>query len=422
MSTTGLLLLLALTLLLSAFFSGMEIAFLSSNKLRIELDKKQGKPYSKIVAIFLRRPNEYLSTMLMGNNITLVVYGIIMARLCSPLIEKIVSSPGGVLTISVIFSTFIILITAEWLPKTLCRLNPNAVLRHFSWLAYFFYLLLYPLTAFVTLLAKTLLRLIGVKLAVKAEKTLFNRADLMQLSIEVSRSQDEENEYEHDIEIFQNALDFYKVRIHDCMVPRTEITAIEEHQPVKALQELFVRTGYSRIPVYSETIDKIIGYVHSKDLFKGMDSIREKLRTIDFVPETMPAQNLLASFIKNKKAVAVVVDEFGGTAGMVTMEDIFEEIFGEINDEHDDSNLIDKQLSKNEFVFSGRMEIKYINRTYGLNIPDKEEYETLAGYIMYHNESIPTQQEVLQFDRFRFRILRTSATKIELVKLTLIDD
>jgi len=422
MSTTGLLLLLIFTLLLSAFFSGMEIAFLSSNKLRIELDKKQGRPYSKIVDIFLRRPNEYISAMLMGNNITLVVYGVLMARLFSPLIERIVTSQGGVLLIHTVFSTLIILITAEWLPKTLCRLNPNAVLRYFSWLAYCFYLLLYPLTAFVTFLAKILLRLFGIKLASKAGKRLFSRADLMQLSNEVSRSQDEENEYEHDIEIFQNALDFYKVRIHDCMVPRTEIAAIEEFQSVKELQEVFVRTGYSRIPVYSETIDKIIGYVHSKDLFKGMTSIREKLRSVDFVPETMPAQNLLASFIKNKKALAVVVDEFGGTAGMVTMEDIFEEIFGEIDDEHDIDNLIEKQLSKNEFVFSGRLEVKYINKTYGLNLPDKEDYETLAGYIMYHNESIPQQQEVLQFGRFRLRILRTSATRIELVKLSVVDD
>jgi CBS domain containing-hemolysin-like protein len=422
MTATGLFFLLIFSISLSAFFSGMEIAFLASNKLRIELDKKQGKPYCKMVDIFLRRPNEFISAMLMGNNITLVVYGVAMARLFSPLIEKIITSKGGALVIETIFATLVILITAEWLPKTSCRLNPNAVLRRFSWLAYGFYLLLYPLTAFVTFLAKILLRLVGVKLASKAGETLFSRADLMQLSSEVSRSQDEENEYEHDIEIFQNALDFYKVRIHDCMVPRTEIAAIEEHQPVKALQEMFVRTGYSRIPVYSETIDKIIGYVHSKDLFKGMASIREKLRPVDFVPESMPAQNLLASFIKNKKALAVVVDEFGGTAGMVTMEDIFEEIFGEINDEHDSDNLIDKQLSENEFIFSGRMEIKYINRAYGLNIPDKEEYETLAGYIMYHNESIPHQQEVLQFGCFRFRILRTSATKIELVKLSVIDD
>lgn len=422
MSTVGLLFLLFFSLLFSAFFSGMEIAFLSSSKLRVELDKKQGRPYCKIVAIFLRRPNEYLSTMLMGNNITLVVYGIAMARLCSPLIEKIIPTPGGILAAITIFSTLIILITAEWLPKTLCRLNPNAVLRHFSWLAYFFYLLLYPLTVFVTFLAKTILYLVGIKLVSKTETTLFNRADLMQLSNEVSRYQNGENEYEHDIEIFQNALEFYKVRIHDCMVPRTEIAAIEEHQPVKALHELFVRTGYSRIPVYSEIIDKIIGYVHSKDLFKGMTAIHEKLRPIDFVPETLPAQNLLASFIKNKRTVAVVVDEFGGTAGMVTMEDIFEEIFGEINDEHDANNLICKQLSDNEFIFSGRMEIKYLNRTYDLKIPDKEDYETLAGYIMYQNESIPRQQEVLQFDRFHFRILRTSTTKIELVKLTIVDD
>ena len=416
------LIIVLISLLLSAFFSGMEIAFFSANKLRIELDKKRGRPYTYVVNKFLRRPNEYISTMLMGNNITIVVYGIAMARLCDPFIITWITSPGTVLLVETLLSTLIVLITAEWLPKTLCRINPNLVLKNLSWLAWFFYVLLYPITWFVNILARVFMRILGIKLAAKTEKTLFNKADLMELSNEVSRSQDEENEYEHDIEIFQNALDFAKVRIRECMVPRTEITAIDERQSITELQELFIRTGYSRVPVYSENIDNIIGYVHSKDLFTGMSSIKEKLRPVDFVPETMPAQNLLATLIKNRKALAVVVDEFGGTAGVVTMEDIFEEIFGEINDEHDSDNLVDKQLSPTEFIFSGRMEVKYINKTYDLNIPDNDDYETLAGYIMYHNENIPQQQEILQFDRFRFRIIRTSATKIELVKLTVLKE
>ncbi len=416
------LIIVLVSLLLSAFFSGMEIAFFSANKLRIELDKKQGKPYTYVVNKFLRRPNEYISTMLMGNNITIVVYGIAMAGLCDPFIVTWVTSPGAILLVETLLSTLIVLVTAEWLPKTLCRINPNLVLKNLSWLAWFFYVLLYPVTWFVTILARIFMRLLGIKLAAKTEKTLFNKADLMELSNEVSRSQDEENEYEHDIEIFQNALDFAKVRIRECMVPRTEITAIDERQSIAELQELFICTGYSRVPVYNDNIDNIIGYVHSKDLFTGMSSIKEKLRPVDFVPETMPAQNLLATLIKNRKALAVVVDEFGGTAGVVTMEDIFEEIFGEINDEHDSDNLVDKQLSPTEFIFSGRMEVKYINKTYDLNIPDSDDYETLAGYITYHNENIPQQQEILQFDRFRIRIIRTSATKIELVKLTVLKE
>ncbi len=411
-----------LSILLSAFFSGMEIAFLSSNKLRIELDKKQNKPYSRIIGRFLLRPNQYISTMLMGNNITLVVYGIAMARLFDPLIREFISSQGAVLMVETIISTGIILITAEWFPKTLCRINPNWVLQTFAWPARFFYVLLYPFTTFVTILARIFLRMLGIKLPRKAEKKLFNKADLMQLSNEVSRSQQEEKEYEHDIEIFQNALDFSKVKVRECMVPRTEIAAIEEDSPMLGLQQLFVETGYSRVLVYSESIDNIIGYVHSKDLFTGMASIREKLRPVDFVPETMPAQNLLAFLIKNRKALSVVVDEFGGTSGIVTMEDIFEEIFGEIKDEHDSDTLVERQLSPTTFIFSGRMEVRHINRTYALNIPDNDGYETLAGFIMYHNESIPRQQDILQFGKFQFRILKTSATKIDLVKLTIIPD
>jgi CBS domain containing-hemolysin-like protein len=411
-----------LSLLLSAVFSGMEIAFLSANKLRIELDKKQGKGYTKIVDTFLLRPSEFISTMLMGNNITLVIYGIAMAKLCDPVIMQYTNSSGTILIIETLFSTLVILFTGEWLPKTVCRINPNWIVKHFSWLAWIFYVLLFPLTKLTSFLARMLIRILGIRVKTKVSKPLFNKADLMHLSNEVSRSQDEENEYEHDIEIFQNALDFSEVRVRECMVPRTEIAALEENQSMDDLLQLFIKTGFSRILVYSNAIDKIIGYVHSKDMFSGMKSIKEKLRPVDFVPETMPAQNLLASLIKNKKALAVVVDEFGGTSGLITMEDIFEEIFGEIKDEHDSDNLIDRKLSPIEFLFSGRAEVKHINKTYNLDIPERDDYETIAGYITYVNESIPQQNEILQFGSFRFRILRTTATKIDLVKLTLVKE
>jgi CBS domain containing-hemolysin-like protein len=413
------LIIVLVSLLFSAFFSAIEIAFLSSNKLRIELDRKQGKRYTKIASLFLKRPGSFISTILMGNNITIVIYGIAMAKLCDPLIVSYVAAPGAVLLIETLISTFLILITCEWLPKTLARLNPNWILRRFAWLALLFYIILYPIAGFASLLSRVIIRLCGFKLEAKVHQTIFNKADLMNLSNEVSRAGEEENEFEHDIELFQNALEFSKVRVRECMIPRTEAAAIDERQTVNDLRQLFIKTGYSRVLVYSETIDKIIGYVHSKDLFTGMDTVTDRLRPIEFVPENMPAQNLLAAFIKNKKAVAVVVDEFGGTSGLVTMEDIFEEIFGEIHDEHDNEKLIEKQLSPTEFLFSGRVEIKNINKTYHLNIPEHDEYETLAGYIVHSNESIPQPHEILQFGHFRFRILRATVTKIDLVKLTL---
>jgi len=416
------LIIVLVSLLFSAFFSGMEIALLSANKLRIELDRKHGKTYTKVVSLFLRRPSQYISTMLMGNNITLVVYGIAFARLCDPVIEAhITDSNGWRLIIETILSTTLVLITAELLPKMVCRINPNGILKTFCWLAVVFYVLLYPITKFVTWLSVGVLRAFGIKLTIKRDETRFNKADLMNLSNEVSGSDEDEKEYEHDIEIFQNALEFPEVLLRECMVPRTDLVAIEENDTFDNLQQNFIRSGHSRVLVYRESIDHIIGYIHAKDLFTDKRSIKELLRSIDFVPETMPAQKLLASFIKHKKALAVVVDEFGGTAGIVTIEDIMEEIFGEFEDEHDSDDLVDHKLSDDEYEFSGRIEVKYLNKEYELGIPESDEYETLAGYITYYHEAIPQEGDVLQFDRFRFRILKTSATKIDLVRLTVVE-
>ena len=416
------LIIVLLALLLSAFFSGMEVALLSSNKLRIELDRKQHKPYTKIAGFFLQRTSEYIATMLMGNNIMLVIYGIAMANLCEPVIAKyLVQSSGGILLIETLCATLVVLLTAEFLPKMLARLNPNGLLKTLCWPAFLFYILLYPVVKFVTVLSIGLLWLFGVKLTAKQTNMLFNKADLMSLSNEVSSVGSEENEYEHDMEIFQNALDFSEVLVRECMVPRTDLEAIEESEPFDALHQAFVRSKHSRILIYRETVDHIVGYIHSKDLFlkKG---VKELLRPVDFVPESMPAQKLLASFIKQGKALAVVTDDYGGTAGLVTIEDVIEEIFGEIRDEHDSEEKTERQLSGTEFEFSGRLEIKYLNKTYGLDIPESGEYETLAGYITYTSESIPQPNDVLQFGRFRIHILKTSATKIDLVRLTLTDD
>ena len=409
------------SVLFSAFFSGMEMAFLSSNKLRIELDIKQGKLYTRPITLFLKHPTDYISTMLMGNNVVLVIYGIAMAKFCDPLIIRYITSSGGwILLIETILSTLVILITAEFLPKMLCRLNPNGVLETFSWIALIFYVLLYPITKFVAFLSISVLHVFGRKISInKRQKASFNKTDLMHLSNEMSGIREEENE--HDIEIFQNALNFSDICIRECMVPRTEIVAVEENDGIEKLKDCLINTGFSRILIYRETIDNIIGYVHTKDLFapKTVLSISEILRPVDYTQETMPAKKLLTSFIKQKKALSVVIDEFGGTSGIVTMEDIIEEIFGEINDEHDKSNLVDEKISDTEYEFSGRIEVKYINKTYDLDIPESDEYETLAGYIIFCNESIPEQGEILQFENFHFLILETSDTKIERVRLTL---
>jgi len=333
-----------------------------------------------------------------------VVYGIAMARLCDPIInEYITELSAWVLIIETVFATFVVLVTAELLPKIVCRINPNGILKTFCWLALVFYILLYPLTIFVNKLSIGFLRLFGIKFTIERAKTLFNKADLMSLSSEVS------------------ALDLSEVLVRECMVPRTDLVTAEENDSFDYLQQEFIRSGHSRILIYRETIDHIIGYIHSKDLFLKKN-IKELLRPVDFIAETMSAQKLLALFIKQKKAIAVVVDEYGGTSGIVTMEDIFEEIFGEIEDEHDNDTLIDSELSPTEFEFSGRIEVKYINKEYELDIPESDDYETLAGYITHHNESIPQQGDVLQFGRFRFHILKTTATRIDLVRLTLVKD
>jgi CBS domain containing-hemolysin-like protein len=413
------LIIVLLSLLFSAFFSGMEVALLSSNKLRIELDRKQNRPYTRIVGFFLHRTGEYISTMLMGNNIMLVIYGLAMAKCCDPLIsEYIVRSSGGILLIETLFATLVVLITAEFLPKIIGRLNPNGLLKALCLPAFLCYILLYPAVKFVTALSTGILRLCGIRSTARQDSAFFNKADLMHLSGEVGSPGDDVNEYEHDMEIFQNALDFSEVLVRECMVPRTDLVAIEENDAFDALYQMFVRSRHSRIPVYRKTVDHITGYIHSKDLFLKKN-IAELLRPVDFVPETMPAQALLASLIKQGKALAVVTDEYGGTAGLVTIEDIIEEIFGEIRDEHDDEDRTEIKLSETEFEFSGRLEIKHLNKTYGLDIPESGEYETLAGYITYCSESIPQQDDILQFGRFRFHILKTSATKIDLVRLQL---
>lgn len=407
-----------ITLIFSAFFSGMEIAFTSANKLRLELDRKQGHISSGLISIFTDNPSQYIATMLVGNNIALVIYGIEMAKLLTPIFENYISSPSSILVLQTILSTIIILITAEFLPKSIFRLHANTLLNFFALPVFLFYLLFYPISKFSTSLSYGIIRiLLRTKIKKDKSKPIFGKIDLDHL-IGQSAAKEEDGKHEQELKIFQNALDFSEVRIRDCMIPRTDIEAIDIDANIMELKQRFIETKYSRIPVFKGGIDNIVGYINSKELFKNPQSIKSRLINVDFIPETIRANKVLAMFIKEHKSIAIVVDEFGGTAGLVTIEDIIEEIIGEINDEHDRNELVEKQINDNEFILSGRLEIKHINETYNLNIPESDEYETLAGFILYQYQNIPKPNETIILSDYTIRIIRMSETRIDLIQLT----
>lgn len=403
-------------LILSAFFSGMEIAFLSSNRLRLEIERKQSSAYNRIVGLFLRRPGQYIATILVGNNIALVVYSIFM----SLLYQMVTGSSNYAL--ETIVSTLIIIFTAEFLPKAVVRANPNFYLRAFAVPLYLFYIVFYPLSRFATLLSGLLLRILGRRVEHTPQAAGFGKVDLATLveeavaNEEADAGQQEDNEQQ--IRLFQNALDFSEQRVRECMVPRTEMEAIDVDESVDELRRLFVSTGYSRLPVYEGTIDHIIGYANLKSLFNGPGSIREVLQETIYVPETMSQQKLLGSFTRSRKSLAVVIDEFGSTAGMVTLEDLLEQIFGEIEDEHDADYLVEKETAAGEYVLAGRLEIEHLNGAYELGIPESDRYDTLAGYILSLSEDIPGPGDVIRTDHLKIKILRTGHTRIELVQVT----
>lgn len=408
-----------LALVFSAFFSGYEISFLSGSKLKMELDRKQGKRYAVVMDRFIKNPEKIISCLLMGNNVALVIYGISMAKLLDPLIEKfITTSTGAVLAIDTVIATVIVLITAEFLPKALCRLNPNGMFSSLYWLFILFYYILYPLTYITNLISAAIFKMIGLKEVHDNSKNLFDKSDLMHLSHEVTSVQEQENEHFNEMVIFQNALNFSSVKLRECMIPRTEVAAVEVDDSIDELIDVFVEQGFSRIMVYKDTIDKIIGYVHSKDLLKDKSkNIRELLRSVVYVSEEMKAQTLMAYLTKNRKSVAVVRDEYGGTGGIVTLEDLIEEIFGNIDDELDAEEFVAKKVADNEYVLSARLEVKEVNRKFDLELPESDEYETIAGLITHYNEAIPKEKEILQFGLFSFLILKTNKKRIETVNL-----
>ena len=420
----NLLIIIIITILLSAFFSGMEIAFVSANKLRLELDK-QSEPFnSKILKLVTGDAGNYIATMLVGNNIALVIYGIAFATLLEPVFQVYFQSESVILLLQTIVSTLIILVFAEFLPKTLFRIFPNTLLNVFSFPLALFYILFYPITRFTVGITNALLKGI-LKTDIKANQKnpVFSRIDLDEFvnETDIARLEKKEN-IKTEIKLFKNALDFSKVKLREVMVPRTEIEMLDINSSITELRQKFVETGYSRILFYNENIDNIIGYVHSSIIFQNPETIKPYLTNVLIVPETMPANKLLSTFIQEHRSIAIVVDEFGGTSGMVTSEDILEEIFGEIEDEHDTKEIIEKKISDTEFIFSGRSEIDLLNEKYFFDLPETEEFETLAGFILYHHESIPKINSLIKIGKFHFKILKATNTKIGLVKLTLSED
>ena len=402
---------------LSAFFSGMEIAFVSSNRMLAEMDREGNGIAKKIISKFYNHPNGFVSTMLVGNNIVLVVYGILVARLFDSTIFSSLDD-GMKVTADTLLSTLVILFTGEFLPKILFKNNANRLLSVFSVPAYLFYILLWPISRFSTLVSKCLLRIVGIRMEAAADDEGFSKVDLdylVQSSIENAHSDEEINE---EVKIFQNALDFSDCKVRDCMVPRTEVNAVDVNDcTVDELMQKFVESGNSKIIVYEGDIDHIIGYIHSSEMFRNRDNWRQCVCKMPFVPETMAAQKLMHIFLQQKKSLGVVIDEFGGTSGIVSLEDIVEEIFGDIEDEHDSTKYIATQVGDNEYMLSARLEIDKVNELFDLGLPESDDYMTVGGYILHEYQSFPKLNEVITIGRYEFRIIKSTMTKIELVKL-----
>ena len=420
-------------LMLSGFFSGMEIAFVSSSKLRFEMDREEQGFSARLIDTFYRHPNNFISTLLVGNNIALVIYGILMAKIVGTLIliPLGIHHPNGdcpnevlCLFLQTILATIIVLVTGEFLPKTLFRINPNRMMSIFAVPAYIFYVVLWPISKFTSSLGKLMLWMVGEKVKkAKPEKT-FTREDLDYLiQSNIEKATDEED-IEDEVKIFQNALDFSSVKVRDCIVPRTEITAVSTETSLQELRMQFVESGHSKIIVFKEDIDNIVGYIHSVEMFRLSkdEDWTGHIREVPIVPETMNAQKLLGIFISQKRSLAVIVDEFGGTSGIVTMEDLVEEIFGEIEDEHDSKNYVARQTAPGEYQLSGRLEIAQANELLDLDLPESDEYLTVGGLILHEFQSFPKLNEPVRFGHWEFRVVKKTTTKIELVQLRVLDD
>lgn len=425
---------LVVTMIFSAFFSGMEIAFVSSNRMRAEMERQKNGIAQKAIRFFYQHPNTFVSTMLVGNNIALVIYGILFAQVFDQLFfNRLFGDYDGLrVAADTIASTIVVLFTGEFLPKSIFKNNANTLLTFFALPALICYVVLYPISRFATFLSRIILRIFGVKMQTTAEEHEFSKVDLDYLVQSSLDHATDENEVDEEVKIFHNALDFSDTKVRDCMIPRTEIEAIDiDDTTVEELKNRFVESGYSKIIVYKGDIDHVIGYIHSSEMFRlnaqpstlnaQLSTLNSKqstlIRTLPFVPETMAARKLMHIFMQQKKSLGIVVDEFGGTSGLVSLEDIVEEIFGDIEDEHDTSNYVAKQLDNGEYVLSARLEIEKVNEMFDLGLPESDEYMTVGGLILHEYQSFPKQNEIVKIGKFEFKILKNTMTKIELVRL-----
>ena len=412
---------LLITMAFSAFFSGMEIAFVSVDKLRFEMERKDGVT-SRILSYFFRNSNNFISTMLVGNNIALVIYGILMAQVIKVhLLGDLISNDFVEVLLQTVISTLIILVTGEFLPKTLFKINPNLVLKVCAFPLLICYVILYPISQLSSGLSYLFLRRFGMKINKEASDKAFGKVDLdyfVQSSID---NAEDEEELDTEVKIFQNALDFSSIKIRDCIVPRTEVVAVDLTTSLEELKSLFVESGISKIIVYDGNIDNVVGYIHSSEMFRNPADWRNNVKEVPIVPETMAAHKLMKLFMQQKKTIAVVVDEFGGTSGIVSLEDLVEEIFGDIEDEHDNTSYVCKQIGESEYVLSGRLEIEKVNETFNLDLPEEDDYMTVGGLILNRYQSFPKLHEVVTIEKFQFKIIKVTATKIELVRLKVVE-
>ena len=413
-------LLLIVVILFSALFSGMEIAFVSSNKLLHGIDRNEDSLTSGIINKFYDNSNNFISSLLVGNNIVLVIYGILMAKLLNATALSGLSDNEGVrLLLETIVSTIVIIFTGEFIPKALFRIDPNSALKRFALITYPIYIILYPFSRFTTICSCLILRLFNIRIKDEARDTTFSKTELNNLIQSSIENADEEQNIDNDVRIFQNALDFSSIKVRDCFVPRTEIEAVEINTPLEELKSVFIESGHSKIVVFQENIDNIVGYIHSSELFRLGKKWQQKICKMPYVPETLSAQKLMRTLMQQKKSLAVVIDEFGGTSGIISLEDLVEEIIGEIEDEHDNQNLVAKSIGDNEYVLSGRLEIERINEMFDLDIPESDDYQTLGGFILAHHQRFPQLNETISIGKFRIRAIKLRSTKIELVKLSI---
>jgi len=409
-----------ISILLSAFFSGMEIAYVSANKFQVELQKKREGYIAKILTKLTSKSSKFITTMLVGNNIALVIYSFFMGELIVSLLPLNTLNEFAILLIQTVISTLIILITAEFLPKAIFRIYANETLWFFAPLAYVFYILFHFISDFITLISDFVLK-IFFNTSKDIQQTEFSKEELGDYITKQLENAKDTEEVDSEIQIFQNALEFDNLKAREIMIPRTEIVAVNINESLSNLRKLFIETGYSKILVYKGSLDDVLGYVHAFELFKKPKTIKSILLPVEFVPESMLINNVLNSLIKKKRSISVVLDEFGGTSGIITVEDIVEELFGEIIDEHDTVELLENTLNSREYEFSARLEVDYLNETYNLNLEENEAYETLGGFIVYHNEDIPKQDEIIEINNLHFKMLKVDSSKIMEVYLKVLD-